>query len=378
MDIGGQNTNRLPENDSRTEGLAAAAEDAEMLLRYAAQSGIEVPAEAAAIVVQARAGAAGVPLAPDDVARFYAAYARLAAKLKPVTIDTLRVPEACTRRALRRNGVVSILLAVAVMACSIVTFLTTSMATDIETGIQYANELAVKLRDQVGPPKTAISVAEICIQPTSAPDPPLIERDIPLVTRELQEFSALIRTLLTSGIKLEQYVLQREYSPLDTDDKASVWRTRPRELLQLNPELIDHRAEAFCKIYAYEDVRNFAKNVRANALAFYGALAAYCLPVLYALLGAFAFTLRDFSERVKRRTYLSSSYANTARTIAAMTAGAIISLFSNMGQGLSLSPLALAFLVGYGVEAFFAFLDTLLTAFSATRRGRPDADAVRN
>lgn len=122
-------------------------------------------------------------------------------------------------------------------------------------------------------------------------------------------------------------------------------------------------------------MRNFAKNVRANALAFYGALAAYCLPVLYALLGAFAFTLRDFSERVKRRTYLSSSYANTARTIAAMTAGAIISLFSNMGQGLSLSPLALAFLVGYGVEAFFAFLDTLLTAFSATRRGRPDVNS---
>lgn len=375
MDIGPQNASLSPESGSREGELAAAARDAETLLRYAAQSGIEVPADAAVIVVQARAEAAGVPLAPADIARFYAAYARLAARLKPVTIDTLRVPEASTRRALRRNGVISILLAVAVMACSIVTFLTTSMSAEIETGIQYANELAVKLRDQVGPPKAAIGAAEICVQPTSAPDPPLDVKDIPLLNRELQEFSTLIRTLLTSAIKLEQYVLQREYSPLDTEEKASLWRTRPRELLQLNPELIDHRAEAFCKIYAYEDVRNFAKNVRANALAFYGALAAYCLPVLYALLGAFAFTLRDFSERVKRRTYLSSSYANTARTIAAMTAGAIISLFSNMGQGLSLSPLALAFLVGYGVEAFFAFLDTLLTAFSATRRGRPDVNS---
>ena len=371
MDVGGQSTEPFLKGDGRTTGLAAAAEDAEVLLRYAAQSGIEMPAEAVATLVQVRSG--GGPLAPEDAARFYAAYARLAARVKPVTIDTLRVPEASTRRALRRNGVVSILLAVAVMACSIVTFLTTSMAADIETGIQYANELAVKLRDQVGPPAAAIAAPEICTQPTSAPNPPLPERDIPLLTRELQEFSALIRSLLTGAIKLEQYVLQREYSPLDTSDQASVWRTRPRELLQLNPELIDHRAETFCKIYAYEDVRNFAKNVRANALAFYGALAAYCLPVLYALLGAFAFTLRDFSERVKRRTYLSSSYANTARTIAAMTAGAIISLFSNIGQGLSLSPLALAFLVGYGVEAFFAFLDTLLNAFSATRRGRPDA-----
>lgn len=371
MDIGGQNTNRFPE-DSRTEGLAAAAEDAEMLLRYAAQSGIEVPAEAAAIVVQVRAGAAGASLAPDDIARFYAAYARLAAKLRPVTVDTLRVPEASTRRALRRNGVVSILLAVAVMACSIVTFLTTSMAADIETGIQHANDLAVTLRNQVGPPSAAIGTAEICLQPTRPPDPPLQEKDIPLLTRDLQDFAATIRSLLTSGIKLERFVLQPEVSPLHAPAPGSPWAERPRRMLELNPELIDHRAEAFCKIYAYEDVRTFAKNVRANALAFYGALAAYCLPVLYALLGAFAFTLRDFSERVKRRTYLSTSYANTARTIAAMTAGAIISLFSNMGQGLSLSPLALAFLVGYGVEAFFAFLDTLLNAFSAPRRGRPD------
>lgn len=375
MDIGGQNTDSFLGGGGRTEGLAAAAEDAEALLRYAAQSGISVPADTVAALLGARAGAESGPLPLNDAASFYAAYAQLAARVKPVTIDALRVPEASTRRALRRNGVVSILLAVAVMACSVVTFLTTSMATDIETGIQHANELAVTLRNQVGPPNAAIGIAELCLQPTHPPDPPLQEKDIPLLTRDLQDFAATIRTLLTSGIKLERFVLQQEFSPLHAPAPGSAWAERPRMMLELNPELIDHRAEAFCKIYAYEDVRTFAKNVRANALAFYGALAAYCLPVLYALLGAFAFTLRDFSERVKRRTYLSTSYANTARTIAAMTAGAIIGLFSNMGQGLSLSPLALAFLVGYGVEAFFAFLDTLLNAFSAPRRGKPDVQA---
>ncbi|MEA2745584.1 MAG: hypothetical protein QOG25_3955, partial [Acetobacteraceae bacterium] len=85
----------------------------------------------------------------------------------------------------------------------------------------------------------------------------------------------------------------------------------------------------------------------------------------------------DFSERVKRRTLHPSSCGNTARTIAAMTAGAIISLFGSLGQGLSLSPLALAFLVGYGVEAFFAFLDNLLTTFNVNRRGRPAPDAAQ-
>jgi hypothetical protein len=355
--------------DSRTRALAEAAEDAEILLRYAAQSGIDVPAEAAAIIVRVRADED--PLTPDAVAAFYAAYARISAKLRPVTIETLRVPEACTRKALRRNGIVAVALATVVMACSITTFLTGAISVDIENGISHANELAVKLRDQVGPPRVAIDAGEICVQPNRSPDPDIPARDATVLTAELQDFSGTIRGLLTSAINLEKFNPQQEISPLDRPVPGSAWATRPREMLQLHPELIDQRAEAFCKIYAYEDVRNFAKNVRADTLAIYGALAAYLLPVLYALLGASAFAMRDFSERVKQRTLHPSSCGNTARTIAAMTAGAIISLFGTLGQGLSLSPLALAFLVGYGVEAFFNFLDSLLTTFNIGRRGQP-------
>jgi hypothetical protein len=375
MDALSPDARPLFDRDSRTKALTAAAEDAELLLRYAAQSGINVPAETVAIIVGVRAGED--PLTPDAAAAFYGAYARLAAKLSPVTIETLRVPEKCTRRVLRRNGIVSVALATVVMVCSITSFLTTSISVDIENGISHGNELAVKLRDQVGPPRVAIAVADICTQPNGPPDPPIPTGEITVLTGELQDFAATTRALLTSAINLEKFNPRREFSPLETPVQGSAWATRPREMLQLHPELIDQRAEAFCKIYAFEDVRNFAKNVRADTLAVYGALAAYLLPVFYALLGASAFTMRDFSERVKRRTLHPSSCGNTARTIAAMTAGAIISLFGSLGQGLSLSPLALAFLVGYGVEAFFAFLDNLLTTFNVNRRGRPAPDAAQ-
>ncbi len=378
MDIGVQNS-ALPEpQPGRTDTLAGAVEDAEALLRYAAQSGIDLPNETVATVISAQSAGAQGRIGAEITVAFYAAYTRLAALVQPVTIDTLRVPEAKTAASLRRIGIVSVTLAVLVIICSVVTFMTTAMSGDIEAGINHANELAVKLREQVGPPAVAITEAEICVQPTTAPNQPIPFPDKLLLTQELQDFAATTRTLVTEAGKLNFFVHYWENSPLDTPDAASPWRVRSRDLLQLHPDLIDHRAEAFCKIYAFEDVRNFAKNVRSDTLAVYGALAAYVLPVLYALLGAYAFTLRDFSERVKLRTYHASSYANTARTIAAMTAGAIISLFSNVSQGLSLSPLAMAFLVGYGVEAFFAFLDTLLTAFSANRRGRSEAAPGRN
>lgn len=49
-------------------------------------------------------------------------------------------------------------------------------------------------------------------------------------------------------------------------------------------------------------------------------------------------------------------------------AGAICGLF-NPAQGLVLSPLAVAFLVGYGVELFFKLLDTLIASFDRAPKG---------
>jgi hypothetical protein len=137
-------------------------------------------------------------------------------------------------------------------------------------------------------------------------------------------------------------------------------------LLQLTPPL-DLAKEWNCKIVAYQDVRDFAQNVRNDSITVYGALAAYVLPVLYAFLGAMAYDLRDFSDRVRRRLYYPS-YSQAARLIVASTAGAIISLFNYFSQSIALSPVALAFLVGYGVEAFFAFLDRLLSVFNTGPR----------
>jgi hypothetical protein len=166
------------------------------------------------------------------------------------------------------------------------------------------------------------------------------------------------------------FVASWETSPLDGAD----WRANAPARLQLEADLLNMRQASFCKIETYQDVRNFAQNVYADVVAIYGALSAYLLPVLYALLGACAYNLRDFSARVKRHTYDASSYANTARTIAALTIGTIISLFNVFNRDSLLQPFAVAFLAGYGVEVFFAFLDSLLAGFNA--RGRTEARAA--
>jgi hypothetical protein len=111
-------------------------------------------------------------------------------------------------------------------------------------------------------------------------------------------------------------------------------------------------------------IRSFASNVNSDYSAIIGAVLSYALPILYALLGAFAFQLRLFGETVRKRTY-HPSFADSARMITAVIAGAIVGLF-NPAKGLALSPLATAFLVGYGVELFFKFLDTILNSFGSS------------
>jgi hypothetical protein len=48
-------------------------------------------------------------------------------------------------------------------------------------------------------------------------------------------------------------------------------------------------------------------------------------------------------------------------------AGLVVGLFGDLSTRFSLSPLAVAFLAGYGVEAVFSMFDTLIEKFKQTK-----------
>jgi len=50
----------------------------------------------------------------------------------------------------------------------------------------------------------------------------------------------------------------------------------------------------------------------------------------------------------------------TLRLFLAVFVGAVLGIFTDFAKGISLSPIAVGFLAGYGVEFFFDFLDNLL------------------
>ncbi len=125
----------------------------------------------------------------------------------------------------------------------------------------------------------------------------------------------------------------------------------------------------------YQDVRYFAQNITTDVLTFYGAINSCILPILYALLGTCAYLLRSFEDQMSSRTF-TPSVANSARFLIAAIGGTVIGLFGNFTSQASASPLAIAFLVGYGVEIFFAFLENLIRFFTKPfQRKPPPAEA---
>jgi hypothetical protein len=142
--------------------------------------------------------------------------------------------------------------------------------------------------------------------------------------------------------------------------QSEFWR-----LFQLPAASRDLRQTTSDKIYLFQRIRVFGNDVEFTISKFNGAIGAYLLPILYAVLGAFAYGLRKFSAEIMSMTY-HPSQANAARIITAMICGTIVGLFSNFWHGISLQPLAIAFLVGHGVEVFFAFLDKLLQSLGAS------------
>jgi hypothetical protein len=97
--------------------------------------------------------------------------------------------------------------------------------------------------------------------------------------------------------------------------------------------------------------------------------------VLYALLGACACLLRSFQAESKLPTFNLLDF-HKARLCIAAIGGSVVGLFSNFSGQLTASvpPLAIAFLVGYAVDVFFAFLEHLLKPFKPL--GEPAGDTV--
>jgi hypothetical protein len=370
---------------------------AERLLKYAAETGINIDKDIRTSILQAGA-ASSKGWTRETADNLLAALTKLAAGVKPITAGSLKwsdenrqtrstvtstpAPSSTLRskwkgrRPYRPYLLVTLILALIIIPFSVVSFVSTAISGAIQTDIKTANDLVVKLRAQLAPSSTSTAApsststaapsststaapSSTSSPPPSALPPGLNQND---VITELQQFASSIRDIDGLAGQLNFLFLNSLQSLNIVRDPFAQIRGDPdkiRDKFELPHGLPDLAQAASGRITVYEEVRYFAQTLVNFVSVVFGAFTACILPVLYALFGTCAFLLRSYEQKAY------DPPEDWARFLIAGIGGAVVGLFNNFSitqgpQGPSIPPLAIAFLVGYAVDVFFAFLENLL------------------
>jgi hypothetical protein len=128
--------------------------------------------------------------------------------------------------------------------------------------------------------------------------------------------------------------------------------------------------------HAFDKERNKLFLTAISADFVIRSLQVYVLPLLYGLLGAIIYTLRNLAFEIKNLTYTHHSETKyRLRITMGLLGGMAIGWFlkpDELSLSGSLSPMALSFLVGYNVEVFFALMDKFIDAISKFSPVKPE------
>ena len=371
-------------DDFATEAL----NETNMLLAYAASSGITIEPDVSEAIAQARAAHEKHSWNADIEARFWPAKSKLGLSVKPVTVESLAAGAiGAAANATRRNFLRTVALSAIIVPISIVMFINTAISNDVANLLKENDAAAIAVHEQLVNYQSALEqtarttgVSPGLSQSGNAAHPVSQALLSPNLVEKLAQFARVSRQIFAESKVLNLFVFNTSAEPVwagPCDTGTADFRKECEKIRRDNLEL-DVRAgdragpypsitdQGFVKLAAYQDIRAFARQTQQMNMVIYGAITAYVLPVAYALLGACAFVLRNVAAQTGTKTY-QPSYSNRARLIIALIAGTVVGLFNNFTQGVSVSPLAIAFLVGYAVEVFFSFLDAFVHTFERVR-----------
>lgn len=390
-----------------TEPFRQSLSDAEKLLSHAAQAG-RFPLEPVGAkesvkgwvidgILNARAAVdSGKPVPKETATAFWAAFADLSRITSPVTAASLDLSSKSPIKLLKAFVVA---LSCFVIVFSIYISVKESIAKQVSQLIAEQNVAALKLWSQVhyvksleaapngaAPPASAAGGAAAAANERRAyaaaalPSSDTVVRVTPneLFTGVV-DFSRKNNWLRETASQLNNWFnfgVRVHITPVVFNDD------HPEGLNRINvrPQAInstqDIIAEAYHQILVYQHIRNFSQAVQERTVISTAVVSNF-LPAIYALLGATLYGFRHYARLVEQNAYTRSS-ANSARYFIALIAGTVVGLFGSLFLGDSpVPPLAIAFLVGYAVEAFFSRLDGFIGKFKGDEpapRPAPAAD----
>jgi hypothetical protein len=326
------------------------------LLRFAAEHVKELNPELPLAIAQAQQAMADGQWSPQMSQQFWNTFAKLCDLIQPVTMDTLEAaqqkippspllerfgagPRSIAQRSSGRYLLMLFLLLGLILPVQLYVWTCTNLSKKVDdliasqksqylSLVQESNKLELEAKS-LSPEKSS---QELAVAATSFRS----------LTYQISAETRLLERVLTLGL-----------SALP-DTKKSTGDSMPAKLgdyYQIATDEINR-------------TQSLVVQVQENANLVVGILGAYILPILFGAIGAVAYIIRTISEQIRASTFSASSPTrHIMRTALGAMAGVVVGLFSDLSTKLSLPPLAVAFLAGYGVEAVFSMFDGFIAKF---------------
>ena len=266
--------------------------DAEQLLEYTIcngllpQTGHDAPSKTLELIGAIKIDQSA--LTPDNIARFWRAYALLASLARPVTAASL---SESNKVSLRRMECGAGVLVATVILASIYLFMSTATLGETTELIARQNTAALKLWADVQTLQTNQTRDQEGISDPS----PTNTINNGRVFEEIIEFSRSSATLLQSAGRLHTTLWW-----IDSDISPPSQISSPVTVATVNvePDVVTNgsklEAQAVRQIKLYQSIRNYALQLSKTGTLIYNSLSTYVLPTVYALLGAFLYDSGTF------------------------------------------------------------------------------------
>lgn len=362
-----------------TQLLRSSLEDAERLLAHAAEYGIKISEKHIKAIVEAKAKEQNDNWTEQDEIDLWVAFQTISKAVHPVTIDSIRASSTPTgepsgwlaylfriknRRSLVRKSVrwysgfalVSMLI---MLSLQIYSLQGTKYLASLESGNNRTMEIENRLHQLV-----LITSADRSI---------MMEQEA-LMT-EMDEKTQEVE----SNIELLNNWLKFTYN---------IWSKTTREVhqaMQQKREAVNDAPMDGPPAFSAPDNKTQNIIIIQQSKSLLIILNQYILPLMYGLLGGFAFVLRSLANETKSMTYTAVSNIKYALRIhLGALAGLVVGFLwgdiasGSVGVANSFSPLAVAFIAGYSVEFMFRLLDSIIGGTEKRVAGGDSSDNDKN
>jgi len=395
-----------------SEALAKAIAQAQFLIAYVAKQGnIFDPALLNTLIRSKQLFDSGRFTIAEEVA-FWLAYNELVKALKPVSIESLeeslpppgsgkkwfggfRQAPSAANRMVRRYRLLSAFSLVLILAAQVYWLIGSGVTGELEkifaqrehadtelTQYRYEKELRADQADKAGDPSAMV-------QAKAEQDPTLLrlQKDYNFSNQLLNSHYGLLQKW---NRVWEAMLFMEPFQGESTAYKTLEFETRQGRLREQLDRIKQRAVKKGGVVDATADVSaedNIAQQLAQGNLSFehdkarhrfflnrisagfaLSALQIYLLPLLYGLLGAATYILRQLSIATREMTFTRNAGIHFRLRISlGALAGMSIGWFLSPEESstLALSPFALSFLVGYNVEILFLLMDKFI--LSATK-----------